>query len=144
MDEPRHTSGGSHEKSDINIGKVALFGFLLLAIIGLAGLLIPWLLFERTAEPDGAASPPLYEAQKPPPPPRLQSDPMLDLKQLREAEEKQLHSYGWIDRDLGLVHVPIERAIELVARRGLPPKPQVAGGSVPAASGQPAPGKETR
>ncbi len=32
---------------------------------------------------------------------------------LREEQERRLHSYGWVDRDKGLVHMPIERAIDL-------------------------------
>jgi len=30
-----------------------------------------------------------------------------------------LKSYGWIDRDKGVVHIPIDRAIEILAERGL-------------------------
>jgi len=38
-----------------------------------------------------------------------------DLKQLRAREDAQLHSYGYIDREKGLVRLPIERAMELLA-----------------------------
>ncbi len=35
-----------------------------------------------------------------------------------ERQRQQLHGYGWVDRDAGVVHVPIERAIErLVSER---------------------------
>jgi hypothetical protein len=54
------------------------------------------------------------------PPPRLQVNPAADLAELRESEEATLHSYGWIKRDAGVIHIPIERAIELTAERGLP------------------------
>lgn len=59
------------------------------------------------------------------PPPRLQIDPRADLQALRSAETARLSSYGWADRPNGTVHLPIERAIELTAERGLPgwPKP---------------------
>ncbi len=37
----------------------------------------------------------------------------------REAERRRLGSYGWVDRDRGLVHVPIERAFDrIVAEEG--------------------------
>lgn len=32
---------------------------------------------------------------------------------LRQAQQKQLAQYGWVDRDAGIVRIPIERAIEL-------------------------------
>ncbi|MEZ4616096.1 MAG: hypothetical protein R2867_11425 [Caldilineaceae bacterium] len=34
--------------------------------------------------------------------------------------EMRLHSYGWIDQEAGTVHIPIERAMELVVSEGLP------------------------
>ncbi|HEX3772982.1 MAG TPA: hypothetical protein VHV51_00890 [Polyangiaceae bacterium] len=32
------------------------------------------------------------------------------------AQKKRLSSYGWVDRNAGLAHIPIERAIELRAK----------------------------
>ena len=32
----------------------------------------------------------------------------------RERQRERLHGYGWVDRDAGVVHVPIEQAIERV------------------------------
>jgi hypothetical protein len=39
------------------------------------------------------------------------------LTALRAAAEQRLHSYGWVDRQAGVVHIPIERAMELIVRR---------------------------
>lgn len=58
-----------------------------------------------------------------PPEPRLQVLPALDLKQIRAAEERILHNYGWVNQQSGLVRIPIERAMQLIAERGLPPVP---------------------
>lgn len=35
------------------------------------------------------------------------------LKALQEVNEKQLSTYGWIDKNKGSVHLPIDRAMEL-------------------------------
>ncbi len=32
-----------------------------------------------------------------------------------------LRGYGWVDRNKGVVSLPIDRAMDLVAQRGLPP-----------------------
>ncbi len=32
----------------------------------------------------------------------------------KERQHQRLHEYGWVDRDGGVVHIPIERAIERV------------------------------
>jgi hypothetical protein len=55
-----------------------------------------------------------------PPAPRLQSDPNLDLAKLRREEAERLSTYGWVNRAQGVVRIPIARAIELTAARGIP------------------------
>lgn len=52
--------------------------------------------------------------------PLLQIAPEIDLKEFRAREDAELSSYGWIDRTTGVVRIPVERAMELVAQRGLP------------------------
>jgi hypothetical protein len=54
-----------------------------------------------------------------PPEPRLQVDPASDLGRLRRYEIEQLQTFGWIDRDRGIVHIPIEQAMQHLADRGL-------------------------
>lgn len=56
--------------------------------------------------------------------PRLQISPARDLQEMRALEESQLHDYAWVDRERGIAAIPIERAMELVARRG----PKIQGG----------------
>ena len=56
----------------------------------------------------------------PPPEPRLQSDPATDLRRWRAEEDAALRSYSWADRSRGVVRIPLERAMELVLKRGLP------------------------
>jgi hypothetical protein len=54
------------------------------------------------------------------PEPRLQVAPQIDLAALRTREDTELNTYGWIDRKTGVVRLPIERAMDLVAQKGLP------------------------
>jgi len=37
------------------------------------------------------------------------------LKNLRTEEEIQLGSYGWVDEEKGVIQIPIDRAIEVLA-----------------------------
>src|SRR4051812_28868569 len=46
------------------------------------------------------------------------------LKQLRATEDARLTTYGWLDRENGVVHIPIDRAIDMVLQRGLPTRKQ--------------------
>jgi hypothetical protein len=43
------------------------------------------------------------------------NDQVLQAK--RAQEQAWLHSYGWVDEAAGVVHIPIERAMELVVAR---------------------------
>ena len=54
------------------------------------------------------------------PAPQLQPDPVADLNKFRAAVEQQLNSYGWTDQRAGIVHIPIERAIDVISQQGLP------------------------
>ena len=54
------------------------------------------------------------------PNPRLQRDDVKEMRDQLQAEENTLHRYSWVDEPGGTARIPIERAIELTAERGLP------------------------
>jgi hypothetical protein len=120
--EPAKTSNGGYEKSDATLLSVVLLVALTLglAVVGvismyfLYGVVIGYL-----ADHDAPPSP-LAETRAAYTGPRLQVSPPLDMKEMEAAEEDVLASYDWIDRDQGTVRIPIERAMDLVAERGLP------------------------
>jgi hypothetical protein len=58
------------------------------------------------------------------PNPRLEEDERGQLNQIRLTEEQTLNSYGWVDQNAGTVHIPIERAMDLIVQRGLPVRPE--------------------
>jgi hypothetical protein len=58
------------------------------------------------------------------PDPKLEEDERNQLNGIRMAEQQTLYSYGWVDQQAGTVRIPIERAMDLLAQRGLPVRPQ--------------------
>jgi len=58
------------------------------------------------------------------PQPRLETNERDELTGRRLKEEEILNSYGWVDPKAGVAHIPIEKAMELLAQRGLPTSPQ--------------------
>lgn len=52
--------------------------------------------------------------------PPNRNTPVTDLDDMREAEHLALQSYGWVDKEKGIVRIPIDVAKTLVAQRGLP------------------------
>jgi len=123
-----HEATAAHETSDINIR--AVFGFAggLLALAAVVYLVV-WLLFgyfdrrERAASAERTYPLAVGQEDRLPPEPRLQTNPKQDLKDLRASEDERLHTYGWVDRNGGIVHIPIEEAMKLTLQRGLPSRP---------------------
>ena len=74
--------------------------------------------------------------------PMLENDERGQFKDFLLNQEDQLNSYGWVDEQGGVAHIPIERAMDLIVGRGLPVRP--AGNAEPivaAAAEQPAANK---
>jgi len=49
--------------------------------------------------------------------PRLETNPAADLARLRADAERRLTGYGWVDRQAGIAHIPIDQAMDLVVTR---------------------------
>jgi hypothetical protein len=56
-----------------------------------------------------------------PPKPRNEHAMHLRLQAFDAREQAALSTYQWVDRGKGIVSIPISRAIQLVAQRGIPP-----------------------
>ena len=69
------------------------------------------------------------------PEPRLEKVEGPNFRDLLEDQERKLATYGWVDKDQGMVRIPIDRAMELIVERGLPVRPE---GSTAAQTSAPA------
>lgn len=52
--------------------------------------------------------------------PLLEVDERTQLKKYLMDQEDHLNSYGWVDENGKVAHIPIERAMDLLVQRGLP------------------------
>ena len=60
------------------------------------------------------------------PTPRVQTDDgNQDVAELHEREDLLLDNYTWVDQSQGKVRIPIERAMQIIAQKGLPVAPAV-------------------
>jgi len=114
----------NRDDRDLNVRAVSKFGLGITAGVVVAVFLM-WFLFDRFAARETRLSPQpermvSSNPRKEPPEPRLQPKPVMDLKEFRAGEEKVLTSYGWVDPEKGVVRIPVARAMELVAKEGLP------------------------
>jgi hypothetical protein len=117
-----------HETSDLDARIAGLFGVVLTTAI-IALMAAAYWVYDFSTSRHAARYPavsPLAYTREPMPEPRLQVDAPRELRELRAAEDAALHGYAWIDKDRGLVRIPIDRAIDVLAQRGLPVRAQVA------------------
>ena len=116
--------GSTYEHTDANVWLIVKFMFWLAvsAVIIHVGLGLMYALLIEQAMETGELRYPLAAAQgeRLPPTPRLQQFPQNDLYQFRQDEERLLQRYGWMNRNSGIVHIPIEDAMRLTVERGLP------------------------
>jgi len=138
--------GPGHETTDVNIWAVGKFGIALIVITVLSvGLLIGLFRYFQSREPEPVAVDPVKTF---PTPQLLRSEP-TDLEEFHDVEEKLLNEYAWVDAQKGIVRIPVNRAVDLLAKRGLPTRQQAPPAetvSIPTESGlgQPAQSEEPK
>jgi hypothetical protein len=116
------TEKRDHEGRDVDVPLLLTIAFLLFFSCVIIFLIVWGMMhYFKLHEPAkaGQANLPVTSSREFPKP-RLQVIGAVDLAKLRIAEEADLNSYGWIDRNSGVVRIPIERAVQLLLQRGLP------------------------
>jgi hypothetical protein len=154
---PANSNGnGGYERSDIGTAGVLYF---LLGLL-VAGLFIFFLVdgiysyLDKRSEAEQAPVNPLVanapaDTRRIPkdypqgafPNPKLEEDERGQLNGIRLKEEQTLATYDYIDKNAGTIRIPIDRAMDLIAQRGLPVRAQSATGEAPA---QPKPAPENK
>jgi hypothetical protein len=120
-EDNRHIPPVGHEETDADASSVGRFGAILVLVLVLSLVLLFGLFrYFQSREGAGVAT---VDPTKSFPEPRLQKTPVNDLKEVRDAENQVLHSYAWVDPQKGVVRIPIDRAIDLLAQHGLPSRP---------------------
>jgi hypothetical protein len=152
MTQTESETGIRYEKADVQEGAIARAGIILAVVALVSGLVVLGLFHfllgrELRAEPP---PPPLARAAgRQPPEPRLQERPTADVSALRAEEHEILTSHGWVDERRGVVRIPIEDAMRILAQRGLPltaarSAASAAGGTARPEAGRPDAGPEVK
>jgi hypothetical protein len=138
-----HAPNSGHEQTDVNIRPVLWFGAGLTALIVVVYLVGAGLFGALTARTEKAQPKlsPLAAKERTKLPqnlgkvaaPRLQVFEVRDMDTQRKEEEEKLTRYVWIDRQAGVVQIPVERAMQLLsdpafaAAHGVTVRPQPKG-----------------
>jgi hypothetical protein len=131
---PEHASGeGGYERQDLS--PKGVFYFMAgLAVLGVVIHLIISSMYGYLDRYDKAHQPPVNPLVTTSPntrqltradtlafpQPRLEENEIRQLNQVLQAQNETLATYGWVDEKAGVVRIPIDRAMEIVAQNGLP------------------------
>jgi len=128
-----------HEESDVNVRALLWFVVIFVAFAAVTHLAL-LLMFKFFVQIErGNANAPLTAMAHPerrvPETPRLQpfptrtaadreippyaSTPVVDMEEMRAHEDEVLNNYGWVDKDHGIVHIPIEQAKKMALQSGI-------------------------
>lgn len=138
----------AYEASDLSHRPVFLFFLVMGVVIVFVGLAM-WGMFKylgaseyvghRSTNPIMTSEEQLKEIGGDPansfPMPHLQPDAVADLNKFRISEEQWLNTYGWISHQQNTIHIPIEKAIDLMAA-SWPQQEQESAGTLQGASQQ--------
>lgn len=110
-------NGAGHEQREANV-RIIVASLAGLALVILIVFVLVIGIFRHFYDSDntGAAR---REAVVPPEP-RIEVAPYEQLQQMRVKEDHILTTYALVDKQSGTVRVPIDRAIDLLAAKGLP------------------------
>jgi len=127
-----------HERTDV---QAPLLGWMALTLAVFLVITIPMLVgvFKLLMWQDQRDQPersPLAITEEPPAP-VLQAVPSLELGEYRRQQRKLLDEYQWIDKQQQIVRIPIDKAAQLIAERGLPKAPPAAAGGAPPGNDKP-------
>lgn len=129
-EEDVRNPGVSYEPREADLRVVLAF----LAALGLAAvmvLVVLWGMFSyfrtKSAERGPLPSPRMFTSPPNVPQPQLQPDPVADYNVYHLSAKEMLDNYGWVDQKAGVTRIPIDKAMDLVAERGLPWKKQAPG-----------------
>ncbi len=126
MDElqPERTErrGPGYERRDIAVKPLLIFAVALIVLAVPVFFGMAWLLksFDTREAARATAVSPIAAERQIPPEPRLELNERESFVQLRQKEEQLLNNYAWVNRTTDTVRIPVSRAMELIAERGLP------------------------
>jgi hypothetical protein len=136
----------AYETRDVKLRPLVVF-IAGLAVVGVVVYLVVFLMIrlfsgqaateDARVAPSSASRPaPGPGGERLPPEPRIQVNAAADMDALRRQEDARLTTYGWVDRQAGIVRIPVDVAMTQILTEGLAVRQP--GGS-PAAAGAPLP-----
>ncbi|HEV3309613.1 MAG TPA: hypothetical protein VG815_03745 [Chloroflexota bacterium] len=120
---PQHGSTTGHEPNILQVRGLLVFAAALLGVTILVQVILAVVMQGFSSEEkelDSLAVPRFAGDTGGFPSPRIQPDPAEEFTKMKIEDLGRLNQYGWIDRAAGVAHIPVDRAVDILAERGLP------------------------
>jgi hypothetical protein len=112
----------THETDRAQVREIIGFTLALIALAGVIHFVLA-LVMQRFSKEESKLRdqrPPLFALDVDVPTPHLQGNPAAELSRLKAQSLDRLNTYGWVNREAGIAHIPIGQAMDILARSGLP------------------------
>jgi hypothetical protein len=112
----------THEADRVRVKGILGFAVALVALAVIVQLVLAVVMqrFSKEEAKLQTQRPPLFALDVDVPTPHLQGNPVAELSRLKAQSLERLNTYGWANREAGIAHIPIDRAMDILARSGLP------------------------
>jgi hypothetical protein len=150
MSDPKHGAGAipadnpGYEVRDASIKGLITFAVVLALVLFFTLISMRFMFSElNTLTPLGETSSPFDNGRHIPAGPLVQAKPHQDLTAYCANQSQVVSTYAWVNKDGGIVQIPIDRAMDLTLQRGLPSRSAAdmaaAGATIPpvGAAGEP-------
>jgi hypothetical protein len=135
-DQPPTNADVAFESSDIDTRTILSYMFYL-ALSVAAAFIASVFIFKFTSKMAADSDTPMAPVHRGvgatmPPEPMLQgipghtTDPQLDLRNKREADEAENEKLDWKDKPAGIAQIPVDEAMKIIVSKGLPALPAAA------------------
>jgi hypothetical protein len=111
--------GTAYEPADWPLGPVGLIYVGVFVFLVICPLVLMWAYPQTLSDVSRAVV-------VQPPAPRLQLDPAQELAKFRAEQASRLNTYYWVDKQKGIVHIPIRQAMQDLVKQGIPGFPKAA------------------
>jgi len=124
-DDDEHIGPSVQDSNDVSIAGIAWFLAVMVVSLVITMIVIygqyAWLTDDISAE---RPKPTLRAGERSPPPsPNLQESPASVMARMRAEQDAALQDFAWADSERKHLHIPIERAMKIVEKSGLPKWP---------------------
>lgn len=111
-----------YEQDDVDVRGIVRFGVAIAVatVVAVAALWVALRVWTQQPLPAHVQVSPSEVEVPPVPGPGLDAAPEVNLQTILQRDNERLYTYGWVNREAGIVHIPIDEAMRMLVEEGVP------------------------